>query len=91
MHLDVRLICATQNNLLKLTPNGYFRKDVHYRLNALTLTILPLRERPEDIIPLASLFFARFYDEQELMWPRLAPALVARLRFYPLGWATCRS
>ncbi|CAK8740766.1 Transcriptional regulatory protein TyrR [Sodalis praecaptivus] len=49
----------------------------------LTLTIPPLRERPEDIMPLASMFVARFCDEQGVARPRLAPDLAATLTLYP--------
>lgn len=83
MHVDVRVICATQKNLLELVRDGHFREDLYYRLNVLTLTIPPLRERPEDIMPLASMFVARFCDEQGGARPRLAPDLAATLTLYP--------
>lgn len=41
--VDVRVICATQKNLLELVKEGKFREDLYYRLNVLTLTIPPLR------------------------------------------------
>lgn len=49
--VDVRVICATQKNLPELVAQKKFREDLYYRLNVLTLTIPPLRERQEDILP----------------------------------------
>lgn len=47
--VDVRLIAATHHDLLKLVSKGKFREDLYYRINAITLHIIPLRERREDI------------------------------------------
>ena len=82
MHVDVRVICATQKNLLELVHNRQFCEDLYYRLNVLTLNLPPLRERPDDIMPLASLFIARFCDEQGVARPKLTPELVAMLAQY---------
>lgn len=64
VHVDVRVICATQKNLVELVQKGVFREDLYYRLNVLTLNIPPLRDCPQDIMPLTELFVARFADEQ---------------------------
>jgi transcriptional regulator of aroF, aroG, tyrA and aromatic amino acid transport len=64
VHVDVRVICATQKNLVELVQKGIFREDLYYRLNVLTLNIPPLRDCPQDIMPLTELFVARFADEQ---------------------------
>ena len=69
VHVDVRVICATQKNLTELVQRGEFREDLYYRLNVLTITIPPLRERPQDIMPLTELFVARFADEQGVARP----------------------
>ncbi len=82
MHVDVRVICATQKNLLELVHKGQFREDLYYRLNVLTLNLPPLRERPDDIMPLTALFIARFCDEQGVPRPKLAPELIAMLAQY---------
>lgn len=73
--VDVRVICATQKNLLELVKEGKFREDLYYRLNVLTLTIPPLREHQEDILPLTRDFVKRFSEEQGCEEPRLAPEL----------------
>ncbi|NDL62372.1 transcriptional regulator TyrR [Acerihabitans arboris] len=82
MHVDVRIYCATQKNLLELVRKGQFREDLYYRLNVLTLNLPPLRERPDDIMPLTALFIAQFCDEQGIARPRVAPGLADMLTRY---------
>ena len=53
---DVRIICATNKNLLKEVRMGSFRQDLYYRLNVISVTVPPLRERGEDIILLLTSF-----------------------------------
>jgi len=57
---DVRIIAATNADLEKRVGEGRFREDLFYRLNVISLTIPPLRDRPEDILPLATGFLAHF-------------------------------
>ena len=67
--VDVRLVCATNANLDERVSQGKFREDLLYRINTIHLEIPPLRERKEDIIPLAELFIERFakqYDKGPL-------------------------
>lgn len=54
--VDVRLITATNRDLEEMVKLGQFRKDLYYRLFVVPITILPLRERKEDILPLAQYF-----------------------------------
>ena len=57
--VDVRLITATHQNLEDLIADGRFREDLYYRLNVISITLPPLRERPEDIFELALHFLNR--------------------------------
>jgi PAS domain S-box-containing protein len=54
--VDVRVLCATNRELHRLVEEGNFRKDLYWRLNVLSLSIPPLRERRDDILPLMMLF-----------------------------------
>ncbi|MBO5250648.1 MAG: sigma-54-dependent Fis family transcriptional regulator [Bacteroidaceae bacterium] len=67
--VNIRLICATNANLDEKVMQGKFREDLLYRINTIHLEIPPLRERREDIIPLAELFIERFskqYDKGKM-------------------------
>lgn len=57
--VDIRLLSATNENLVQLIESKRFRKDLYYRINVLRLHIPPLRERPEDIAPLAEAVIRR--------------------------------
>jgi transcriptional regulator with PAS, ATPase and Fis domain len=64
--INVRVLCATNRDLKKMVDNGEFRADLYYRVNVVNLAIPPLRQRAEDILPLANHFLrslADFYDE----------------------------
>jgi NtrC-family two-component system response regulator AlgB len=58
--VDVRVIAATNRNLDEAIKEGTFRKDLFYRLNAVRIKLLPLRERPEDIMLLIQYFIQKF-------------------------------
>ncbi len=60
--VDIRLICATNKNLEQMVSEGKFREDLYYRLNTIHLHIPALRERTDEIIPLADMFIARYAE-----------------------------
>ncbi|NUO09350.1 MAG: sigma-54-dependent Fis family transcriptional regulator [Candidatus Brocadia sp.] len=58
--VDVRIICATNKNLEDLIKQGKFREDLYYRISVFPITLTPLSERREDIVPLSKHFLKRF-------------------------------
>jgi Nif-specific regulatory protein len=72
LRVDIRIIAATNQDLAAAIRTGRFRKDLFYRLNVVTLTVPPLRERREDIVPLANCFLTRFC--RDLMHPPMTLA-----------------
>jgi transcriptional regulator with PAS, ATPase and Fis domain len=80
--VDVRIIAASNKNLKALVDAGKFREDLYYRLNVVTITIPPLRDRSEDV-PLLAHFFARKYAEAQGKPPvQIAPEAMALLIRY---------
>ena len=63
MRVDVRLIAATNRDLPPMVQAGTFREDLYYRLNVVSIEMPPLRERKDDIVPLADFFLRRFAGE----------------------------
>jgi DNA-binding NtrC family response regulator len=64
--IDIRVLCASNANLRNMVDEGTFRADLYYRLNVVNLEVPPLRQRTEDILPLAEYFLANqaiFYSE----------------------------
>ncbi len=61
--VDVRIICATHQNIQKAIEDGLFREDLYYRINEITVNIPPLRERDGDAIVIATALLKRFSDE----------------------------
>lgn len=80
IELDFRLIVATNKQLEVDVQRGLFRSDLFYRLNVIRMHIPPLRERREDILPLAQQFLTRFcqeYDQEHSFSPRFLSFLEA--------------
>lgn len=72
IQVDVRIIAATNRNLECMIQKGQFRKDLYYRLNIIPIEIPPLRERPEDILPLIELFLRQMnkkYNKNKQLKP----------------------
>jgi sigma-54-specific transcriptional regulator len=74
--IDVRVVAATNVNLEDAVAAGRFREDLYYRLQVATLHILPLRERPGDILPLARYFLEIYAERLGLRDPALSPEAV---------------
>jgi PAS domain S-box-containing protein len=81
---DFRLIAASNQNLEDMLADGRFRKDLFYRLNVIPLHIPPLRERREDIIPLARHLLHRIIQDSPLSEIKVDPQAEETLRKY--GW-----
>lgn len=58
--VDIRLICATNMDLAKMVGEGSFREDLYYRVNTMQIHLPPLRERLDEILPLAEMFLKEF-------------------------------
>ncbi|MEZ0333930.1 MAG: sigma 54-interacting transcriptional regulator [Gemmatimonadales bacterium] len=83
LRVDVRLIAATHRDLDEEVAAGRFRSDLYYRLNVFPLVIPPLRERPEDIGPLAQHFVAHFGRRLGKPLTGISRGSFARLNRYP--------
>lgn len=81
--VDVRLISATNADIQNLIAQSQFRQDLLYRLNTVTLHIPALRERTEDIAPLAQGFLAQFSHKYRMPEGNLAPDAVGAMLIYP--------
>ncbi|MDI1446329.1 sigma 54-interacting transcriptional regulator [Polyangium sp. 6x1] len=81
--VDVRLIAATHRDLEAMATSGSFRLDLLFRLNTMTLDIPPLRERVEEIEPLAMRFLMLANQANERRIQRIQPDALALLRSYP--------
>lgn len=81
--VDVRIIAATNKNLEEMVKEGKFRQDLFYRLSVFPLYTGPLRERKEDIIPLANYFIENFCKKNKTKIVKISPAVIEKLLSYP--------
>jgi DNA-binding NtrC family response regulator len=79
---NVRVIAATNRNLLEEVAAKKFRDDLYYRLNVIHICIPPLRERPEDVRPLLEHFMQQAAAANRLPVPSVEPEVLARLEAY---------
>ena len=80
--VDVRFVCATNRDPLQSVAEGRFREDLYYRLNVIPIHLPPLRERREDVLPLARHFLSRFGTEEGKIFSGLVPEVEAVLLAY---------
>lgn len=78
--VDIRLIATSNRDMEQTVREGKFREDLYFRLNVINLALPPLRERPADIVPLASMFAAKYSEQNGLPNKRLSPAATEKLR-----------
>ena len=76
--VDVRLVCATNRSLAEGVNDGSFREDLYYRIAVVEVLLPPLRERREDIPPLAEHFYRRYAGENEALPAELRSSLLSR-------------
>ena len=81
--IDIRLICATNRNLQEMVDREEFREDLLYRINTIHVEIPPLRERKEDIVPLAERFIARFCKQYDKPMMSLTSYAKEKLTAHP--------
>src|SRR6185503_4682545 len=82
--VDVRVVCATNKNLDEMAGSGYFREDLLYRINLITIYLPPLRDRPKDIPLLVDFFISNLkeiYNRPKLL---VAPSAMKWLQQLPL-------
>lgn len=78
--VDVRLIAATNRNLEKAVEENQFRRDLYYRLKAITIQIPPLRNRKDDIPGLIDLFARQYAEKNEIRFKGFSPDAVEQLQ-----------
>jgi len=82
VNVNVRIISATNRNLLALIEDGAFREDLYYRLAVIPLTLPPLRERADDIPELVQHLFVQAKQKNNLPQLRLDPAILSHFATY---------
>ena len=80
--VDVRIICATNKNLLEEVKKGHFRHDLYYRLNVISITLPPLKNRKEDIVLLLNHFLQSYSKRMSIPMPVIEPQVLHYLQNY---------
>lgn len=82
IHLDIRVITATNKNLKELVKNGKFREDLYYRLNVIPIDVPPLRKRKEDIESLLNTFINVINKSNKTKVKRISNSALSALISY---------
>lgn len=78
--VDIRLICATNMNIRQMVKDGLFREDLYYRINTIHLQIPPLRERPDEIEPLAECYMRLYAEKYNRTVCRISNETIAAMK-----------
>lgn len=81
--VNLRVVAATNVDLMQLVKKGLFREDLFYRLNIITIDLPPLRERGSDILHLAEFFLAKYIQELNKPSMHFTPKAMEALQAYP--------
>ena len=82
LKVDVRVIAATNKDLLDLVRRQLFREDLYFRVNVITIDVPPLRERDDDVLLLARHFVLKYSDELGKEPPQFSDGVLEALRGY---------
>ena len=82
VYSDVRIITATNRNLKNLISKGLFRSDLYFRLNVISITLPPLRDRPEDIFLLITYFINKYNEKYNKNISGLSKELIEKISAY---------
>jgi DNA-binding NtrC family response regulator len=81
-HVDVRIVAATNKNLVEEIDSQRFREDLYYRINVVNIELPPLRERPEDIPLLAAHFLRKYAEQNQKVISAIQQDALRRLQAY---------
>lgn len=80
--IDVRVVCATHQDILALVKKKLFREDLYYRLCEVAVKVPPIREREGDVLMLARFFTGRMCEKQNIPLKELSPAAIKAINTY---------